>query len=313
MVVAAFALWSWFFLYSTPEDVEVVIPRGLTLAATAEVLEEKGVVRSALALRLYFLWHGTDSRVVAGEYRFPAGVTLGDVHRMLVEGRVVTHRVSIPEGLTIEQTARLLEEKGVVPSKEFIAAARDPALARRLLGVEVSSLEGYLYPDTYAFAHGVGARAVIRRMVSRFKEVYASLHHPPTALSRHEIVTIASIIEKETSAPEERPLISAVIHNRLRRGMKLECDPTVIYGLGAGFDGNLRRSDLESDNPYNTYVHAGLPPGPIANPGRASLEAALNPAPVDYLFFVSMGNGRHKFSRTYREHAAAVRRYQMGR
>jgi UPF0755 protein len=233
---------------------------------------------------------------------------------MLAEGRVRTHAVVIPEGSRAVEIADRLAAAGLVGREAFLAIVLDREAPRRF-AVEGPSLEGYLFPETYRFARGLPAEEIVRAMVSQFRSVYRELRAsaPASPLTMRELVTLASIVEKETGAPEERPLIAAVFLNRMRRGMRLETDPTVIYGI-EDFDGNLRRVHLEDEsNPYNTYRIPGLPPGPIASPGRAALAAVLEPADSPYLFFVSRNDGSHVFSATYREHARAVAHFQQKR
>jgi UPF0755 protein len=231
-----------------------------------------------------------------------------------VAGRIATWEVAVPEGFTASQIAERLEEQGLVEASAFLAVARDPAFAKEL-SLPADGLEGYLYPETYRLPRGQSPRQVARVMVDQFLSVWEEIE--PRArerkLSMHEVVTLASIVEKETGAAEERPLIASVFANRLRRRMRLESDPTVIYGI-PDFDGNLRRRDLENgDNPYNTYRIPALPPGPIASPGREALVAVVEPAESDYLYFVSRNDGSHVFSRSYTEHVNAVNRYQRRR
>ena len=306
-------VYSDYFLYSSPEDVTVEIPKGPSLNEIAGALEESGAIKSAKAFVGYVVVHNAERSLKAGEYELKAGSGIGDVVDKIVKGEVVLREITIPEGLTVPQTAELLDEKGVVTKEAFLKAAGDREFIRAKLGRPVDSVEGYLYPDTYKVEKGITAKELVARMIARHREVFRAIDHSGVDLSSHEIVTLASIIEKETAVAEERPIISAVLHNRLKLGMRLECDPTVIYGMGEDFHGNLRKKDLQLESPYNTYVIYGLPPGPISNPGKGSLEAAVNPAPVDYLYFVSRGDGTHKFSSRYREHLRAVRKYQKRR
>ncbi len=317
LVLATIGLFAYFYvdyyLYDSPEDIVLEIPKGASLGEIARRLEESGVIKNANAFKGYVLFRGWEKSLKAGEYEFQQGSLMGDVVGKLLRGDVVLREITIPEGLTVAQIAELLDSKGVIKRENFLKVARDPELARGVLGDSVDSFEGYLYPDTYRVSKAISAEELVERMVERHREVLAQIDQSNEELSEREIVILASIIEKETAVPAEKPLISAVLRNRLRRGMRLECDPTVIYGMGEEFDGNLRERDLQMDNPYNTYVIEGLPPGPISNPGRSSLEAAVNPAPVDYLYFVSRGDGTHKFSSSYREHLEAVRKYQRRR
>jgi UPF0755 protein len=288
----------------------VSIPRGAGLEGIAAILAREGVVDHpalfALAARLL----GKAGSLQAGEYALSPAMSYRSLVQTLHQGRVVLHAVLIPEGFTQEQIIQRLARAGLLKAENARALASDPEFVQRL-GLSGDSLEGYLFPDTYSFARGLGARAVLSRLVRRFQEAWKPLAPRAEArgMSRLETVTLASIIEAEAMLDQERPLISAVYHNRLAKGMPLQADPTVIYGLD-DFDGNLRRSDLREDSPYNTYTRPGLPPGPICSPGAASLAAAVAPAQVDYLYFVAKGGGAHHFSSNYRQHVNAVNRYQ---
>ena len=287
--------------------------RGASLASVASELERAGLIRDARAFGWLARWRGQDKALRAGEYQLSAALPASQILDRLVLGRVMTYEVVVPEGFTMAQIGARLSALGLVEEAEFSATVRDPEFIASL-GLGTESLEGYLYPETYRLPRGLEASAVARLLVEHFRQTWESLEPLANAgdLDRHSTVTLASIVEKETGAPEERPLIASVFANRLARGMRLESDPTVIYGL-PDFDGNLRRRDLDNaDNLYNTYRHAGLPPGPISNPGRESLRAVLEPAESDYLYFVSRNDGSHVFSQTYREHVNAVNRYQRG-
>jgi UPF0755 protein len=235
----------------------------------------------------------------------------------LVSGAVKTYAVTLPEGLRLDEIAERLEAAGIVEAQAFLEQARDPELVREL-GIEAKTLEGYLYPETYRFPRDAPPRDVVRGMVAQFESRWDVTDEDLASmgLSLHEVVTLGSIVEKETGAPDERPLIAAVFRNRLRRQMRLQSDPTVIYGIletRGHFDGNIRRRDLEQDTPYNTYTRSGLPPGPIASVSMESLRAVVEPADVPYLYFVSRNDGTHHFSSTLAEHARAVDRYQRRR
>jgi UPF0755 protein len=288
------------------------IERGATTKAVAHRLEEAGIVQSALALRWLARWRGLDARLHVGEYELSPDQSPDEILEIVTTGRVKTWPVTVPEGSRIEDIARRLEEAGLVEGSAFEAAATDPGLTAEL-GVPGDSLEGYLFPDTYQLPRGLEAAEVARTMVRQFEHVWETDIAPragDSPLSKNEIVTLASIVEKETAAPEERPLIASVFLNRLERGMRLETDPTVIYGIEE-FDGNLRRIHLrDASNPYNTYRITGLPPGPISSPGAEALRAVVEPSDSDFLYFVSRNDGTHVFSTTYREHVAAVDRYQ---
>ena len=303
-------LSAWFyFLDGFSAETEIVeIPQGLGLFAIAEKLEGEGVIRKAEILFFSAFLSGTQGKLKHGEYVFSAGETPYSVHRKLHRGEVYLRKVTFPEGITLVRMAGILESSQIVSREEFLALAQNREYSAKKLGLDVSSLEGFLFPDTYFFARGCSAEKVIETMLDRFREACATLGITNTQPDIREIVTIASLIEKETAFAPERPLVSAVIRNRLRKGMKLEFDPTVIYALGEKFDGNIRKKDLSFPSPYNTYVVSELPPGPIAAPGLDSIRAALEPADVDYLYFVANGDGVHVFSSTYRDHVNAVNR-----
>jgi UPF0755 protein len=287
---------------------------GASLAEVAGELESRGLIRSAFAFEWLARYRGRAGDLQVGEYQLSAAQGPEEILSTIAEGKVETYAVVIPEGLTAQQIGDRLEAAGLVSAAEFRPFLEDPASAVKL-GVEGSSLEGYLFPETYRLPHGLGSAEVAKVMVDQFLGVWREIE--PRAreqgLSMRDVVILASIVEKETAAPEERPLIASVFRNRLRRGMRLETDPTVIYGI-PDFDGNLRRRDLENAaNPYNTYIIPGLPPGPIANPGSDALHAVVDPAESEYLFFVSRNDGTHSFSKTYSEHVLAVNKYQRRR
>lgn len=290
------------------------VPEGATLARVARSLEQAGLVRRAWAFEGLARWREQGGELRAGEYELSAVQSPAEILDRLARGQVRTHPFSFPEGLTAAEIARRFEEAGLAEAEEILAIVHDPGLAAALR-VEGESLEGYLFPETYRWARGIGARAMVEDLVEQFRLAWAPLAERAQAqgLSMREAVVLASIVEKETGSPEERPRIAAVFLNRLARGMRLETDPAVIYGI-PDFDGNLRRVHLEdASNPYNTYQIPGLPPGPIANPGAASLRAVVEPKEDESsLFFVSKNDGTHHFSRTYTEHARAVDRYQRG-
>ena len=307
-VMAASFCWLYFLDGFSGEAKTVDIERGMGLSAIAEKLEGEGVIRKAEIFSLAAFLGGTQGKLRRGEYAFSAGETLSSVHGKLRRGEVYLRKVTFPEGITLARMAGTLESAQIVSGEEFLALARNAEYSTKKLGADVLSLEGFLFPDTYFFAKNISAEKVIETMLGRFREVWAGLDVPGGESGLREIVTIASLIEKETAFAPERPLVSAVIRNRLKTGMKLEFDPTVIYALGDRFDGDIRKKDLSFPSPYNTYVVSGLPPGPIAAPGLESIRAALEPADADYLYFVSNGDGVHVFSNTYRDHVNAVTR-----
>jgi len=290
----------------------VIVPSGQRFVDTTEQLLEAGVIQKPNRFRAFARLYGYDKRVKAGEYLLSTAMSPAKVIETLILGKVVLHRLTVPEGYTYRQIGDLLEKTGLVTASEFITRARDAELVRQF-GVPGETLEGYLYPDTYFFPRGVTAREIITAMIHRFETVMTSQWKERAAqlqLSVHQVMTLASIIEKETGAPEERAIISSVFFNRLHRGMRLESDPTVIYGI-TDFDGNITRNHLKEKTPYNTYQIEGLPPGPIANPGKEAIHAALFPQQTDFLFFVSKQNGTHHFSKDMKEHLRAVSQYQL--
>ncbi len=291
----------------------VDIPTGLGLGDVTRLLNNAGVVDHPLLFKLAARLTARHQSLKAGEYRLSASLSYDAILETLHRGRVLMHVVTLPEGFTLEQILDRLAQAGLVDRKNAQDLANDQDYLNEL-GIKSDSMEGFLFPDTYSFAKGLSANAILGRMYRRFKSAWQPL--APAAqemgLSRLQAVTLASIIERETSLDSERPLVSAVYHNRLRRKMPLQADPTVIYGMD-DFTGNLTREDLHNDTPYNTYTRAGLPPGPICSPGRASLHAAVHPAKADYLYFVARGDGSHHFSAAYREHVNAVNRYQKKR
>ncbi|MCL4873619.1 endolytic transglycosylase MltG [bacterium] len=309
------AVTHFYVTFLTPPSSEravktVRIERGMSFRVIAETLEREGIVRDADTLGFAARILGAYKKVKAGEYEFTTDMTPFEVLDSLVKGRIKRYSVTLPEGYNIKEMAAALDAAGLVKAEVFIARALDPELAASL-GVEGPTLEGYLFPDTYEFTKGLSADEMISRMVSKFKKVYSEFEDEAReeGLSMRKVVTLASIIEKETGAPSEREIIAGVFHNRLRQGIKLQSDPTVIYSI-PGFDGKIRKSHLSTKSPYNTYVNYGLPPGPIASPGRESIAAALRPAKTDYIYFVSKNDGTHQFSRTLVEHNRAVDEFQ---
>jgi len=293
------------------ERVITVLP-GQHFKMIASQLEEAGIIGDSLRFKLFARFKGYDKRIKAGEYRLSAALSPKQVLEIMVSGKVALYKITIPEGYNLVQIAGIVSKMGLAEASVFIQSATDPAIVKAL-GVEADSLEGYLFPDTYHFPKGLPLDEIMDTMVNRFLEIFSTEWQERARqmdMNVHQVVTLASIIEKETGAAFERPLISSVFHNRLAKGMRLSSDPTVIYGI-EDFNGNLTRKHLKTKTPYNTYLNKGLPPGPIANPGLASLEAALYPAETDYLYFVSKKDSTHQFSTTFKEHDRAVRKYQL--
>jgi UPF0755 protein len=296
------------------EKVMILIPAGQSLKVTAEALFKNGIITSPFKFNLVARLKGYDKRLKAGEYALSASMAPIQIMEKLVKGEVELYKLTIPEGFNIYQIADLVAEAGFAENSRFIEAATNADLARKN-GITAETFEGYLFPETYYYPKKVTVETIISAMVDRFWKVFNSAWRERAdqlGFSIHQIVTLASIIEKETGEPFERPVISSVFHNRLKKKMRLESDPTVIYGL-KNFDGNLKRIHLETPTPYNTYKIKGLPVGPIANPGAKSLEAALYPADTKFIYFVSKKNKTHQFSTNLKDHNQAVRKYQLHR
>ena len=289
----------------------VEVPEGASFKDTADLLARKGLIRSPAWFRLLGKFRDAERAIKQGEYDLHTAMRPVEILNLMVSGRVIHYRVMIQEGLTAAQISTVLGKTGIVQESEVARLVSDPAFIKAL-GIDAPMLEGYLYPDTYSFPKGSKATDVVKTMVARFRQVYTPELQAQAAairMTETQVLTLASIIEKEAARDVERPVISAVFHNRLTRGMLLQSDPTVIYGI-PNFSGNLTRKDLARPTPFNTYRNRELPPGPIANPGASSIQAALNPAPVNYLFFVSKNDGTHHFSVTLGEHNRAVEQYQ---
>jgi len=287
-----------------------VVREGATLREIAAGLEQSGIISSKTLVLLWSKLTGYGAHIKAGEYRLSSRMSPLEVLDMLNKGKVIPYSVTIPEGFNLSQIADVLERNGLADRGAFLALATDPDKVSQY-GLPGTTLEGYLYPDTYRFSRGHPMTSILDVMVKRFFEVIAPFEERITAsgMTLHQIVTLASLIEKETGKGEERDVIASVFLNRLKKGMRLESDPTVIYGM-ADFNGNLTKKDLNRSTPYNTYVIQGLPPGPIASPGREAIRAVLFPAQTDYLYFVSKNDGTHHFSKTLDEHNRAVNAYQ---
>lgn len=287
---------------------------GQNLAAISIQLESESIVSSSKYFELYARIKNAGKKLKAGEYLLSASNTPAQILEIFLKGKVKLYKIMIPEGWNIKQISQEMENNGFCDTSQFLALCHDEAFIKSL-NITSISLEGYLFPDTYFFPKQTSCENILQTMTDHFKKSFtpAMIHRAnEMGFSIDEIVTLASIIEKETGIAAERPLISSVFHNRLKKDMRLETDPTVIYGI-ENFDGNIKRKHLQMLTPYNTYKIKGLPIGPIANPGILSLQAALYPAQSDYLFFVSKKDTTHKFSKTYKEHNEAVRKYQLGK
>lgn len=284
--------------------------KGESLSRIAADLEQQGVVSSARLFVVHTRLKGVAGRLQAGEYRFTDGMRPAEILRMMLNGEVNTRRFAVPEGYSIHQLAELLENQKFFTREGFLRAATDSALLAEL-GIEGKSVEGYLFPSTYDVARTMDEAALIRAMVAQFRKVYDGEFAGAAeriGMTPRQVVILASLIEKEAVVAAELPLISSVFHNRLARGMRLQSDPTAVYAVRA-FAGTVTKRDVERATPYNTYLIPGLPPGPIGNPGREAIGAALSPARTDYLYFVAKKDGTHHFSATLDEHNAAVTTY----
>jgi UPF0755 protein len=321
LFTAGLAWWVASYAAAVPQhpdeaDVIVYIPPDIGFSAIKKSLADQHVIDDDIRFDLLARWLRARDRMRAGEYCFAPGLTHKAIIRKLARGEVFYRPLTIPEGFNVYQIGDLLATGFGFDRQDFLRQVQDQTFIRSL-GLDVPSLEGYLFPDTYFVTRGQRLDAVVGMMVRRFHEVFtqiggqdkAAAFSAANSISAHGIVILASIIEKETALPEERPLIAAVFLNRLRQNMKLQADPTVIYGI-ADFNGNLTRQDLVTPSPYNTYTNEGLPVGPIANPGKASLAAVLHPAENDYLYFVAKKDGSHFFSSSLAEHNSAVLRFQ---
>lgn len=308
----------WFGLYvSRPgpkadtEMVKVTVPRGTSVRGIGKILDERGLIENDLRFLLLARFSGYSSRLQAGEFLLKTGQKPGEVLKALASARSIQYSITVPEGLRAEEIAAIFADGGWCNPARFTKLVTDKKFLKELGFVSLSSLEGYLYPDTYLLTKDMkGADKIIPIMVKRFNEVWQELAaSQPEVVDRNKTVILASIVEKETGAPEERPLIAGVFHNRLKKGMRLQSDPTVVYG-SKRFSQPITRKDLKTPTPYNTYTLPGLPFGPICNPGREALAAVLQPEATKNIYFVSKNNGTHHFSKTLAEHNRAVQKYQ---
>lgn len=308
VVAAAWLAWALWLPLRPPEQKFVLLRPGYTTRHIALALKTAGVIRSSTA---FLLWHfvAHPRTLKAGEYLFDQPANALQVHRRLARGDVYVHTVVIPEGFNIFEVAQAMSAAGLGTQPQFLQAARADTVLIRDLDPQASSLEGYLFPDTYQFTRTQTPTDMLAVMVHRFRAKVGSLG---LTGNLHQVVTMASIIEKETALPEERPMVASVYYNRLNQRVTLDADPSIIYAelLAGSYSGALHHDDMRFDSPYNTYRHLGLPPGPIANPGVASLQAALHPAHTDYLYFVSDGDGHHRFAATLEEHNHNVALYR---
>jgi len=295
---------------------EIQVTEGMSFKAIAAALQKEGIIRYRGYFEIIGRLQGISRKVRTGYYGLGSHMSTWEVLEALRKGKIIEYEVVIPEGYNLYQIGWTLTGTPLISSdpNDFIKAATNKELARSL-GIEADRLEGYLFPDTYFLPKGITVRDIAKRMVQRYKDMFTDSYRERAeelGFTEHEIITLASIVEKEAKVASERKLIAAVYHNRLKKGMRLQADPTAVYGLRAWVT-NVSAQDLKRKTPYNTYLHKGLPPGPIANPGRGAILATLYPENVDYLFFVAQGDGSHYFSKDYGEHGKAIGRYKANR
>ncbi len=296
------------------------IKKGMSLNQVAKEMQQLGLIKSIWRFKLLAWWKRASIRIRSGEYELRVGSSPSEILNILVNGNIRLHKITFPEGYNLFEIAEVLARGGFLDKKRFIDLSHNKRWIKGLNIGKVDSLEGYLFPDTYYISRPIRPEALIRQMVQRFLSVYNRLKRThffkprPVPLTRHQLVILASIVEKETGAAKERPLIASVFYNRLRKRMRLESDPTILYGMlkerGGVMPTNIRKRDILRKTAYNTYKLSSWPAGPIANPGKAALRAVFAPASSSYLYFVSRNNGTHVFSKTYREHRRAVNRWQ---
>jgi len=292
----------------------VIIQQGQGFNATTEILFKAGIIKNRFRFKLYAILKGHDKSIQAGEYLLSPSMPPAIILEFLVNGKVNLHKITVVEGYNLHQISDIVAKAGFAARTDFYTAATDASFTSEK-GIDSKTFEGYLFPETYYFPKVITSEKIISTMVDRFRAVFTAKwkkRAEELGLSIHQVVTLASIIEKETGAPFERPIISSVFHNRLKKGMRLEADPTVIYGI-KNFNGNLTRKHLTTWSPYNTYKIKGLPIGPIACPGAKAIEAALYPADTGFIFFVSKKDTTHKFTTNLKDHNKAIRKYQLRR
>ena len=299
----------------SPQIKVIEISKGMNAKEIAHLLKEEELIKNGLAFRVLAKVKGVENRLQAGEYELSSSLNLSRILSKIEKGEVLARPFTIPEGYNICQIAQILEKKGLAGKERFIALTEDAKFISQF-GIQAKSLEGYLFPETYRVSKGMEEEEIIKLMVSQLNKNVTKKDRQRAkelGFTFRQIIILASIVEKETSAVEERAFISAVFHNRLKAKRPLQADPTVIYALGEAFDGDLKKEHLRIDSPYNTYRYRGRPPGPIGNPGKKAIQAALYPADVNYLYFVSRNDGTHAFSSSLEEHNRAVWKYQKRR
>lgn len=303
-------------LNKSSRDMIFEVQPGASFNKITQTLHQERVIVSPFKLKLYAKLTGQVNAIRVGEYQLVKGMTAPEILSVLTSGKSISHKVTFQEGINIYEMAELLQSKGLFKKAEFLELSKDKSFIKRLLNIDVDSFEGYLFPDTYSLTKYTSLKSFFTIMVNRFKKEFEKAKSQATIkdMSPHDVVILASIIEKETGAPEERPLISSVFHNRLKKKMRIQSDPTIIYGIlvNTGIvTKNIRKKDIRAHTKYNTYTVKALPHGPIANPGFESLKAAMAPKASSYLYFVSRNDGTHKFTKNYKDHLKAVRNYQL--
>ncbi len=319
VIAALFLLYDMIKYAKTPAGFDktlkvLTVGSGEGFNVTIANLSEEGIIKNPVKFRFLALIKRYDTKIKAGEYALSSSMPPAVILDMMVRGKTYLHKVTIPEGYNLRQIAAVMSDAGFGTAEDFIKKATDPSFVSNQ-GIDAESLEGYIYPDTYYFPKDESVENIVSAMVERLWSVFKpewKERAKELGFSIHQIITLASIIEKETGDKNERELISAVFYNRLKKGMRLETDPTVIYGV-KNFNGNITRKHLSAKNPYNTYQIEGLPPGPIASPGYESIKASLYPAETAYIFFVSKNDGTHYFSTNFKEHNRAVNKYQRSK
>lgn len=294
--------------YTGPEVI-FTVETGDTFGKINARLYEKDIIHNTRLFHYYAKYKNYMEKLKAGSFKIPSGSTIPDVLEVLVHGVPLLNIVTIPEGKNMYEVASILERDGITSARAILDLAKDPLFVKEL-GVEGNTLEGYLFPETYNFAAGTPARQVLKTMVDLFRKKTADIDFNHAFLNKHQVVILASMVEKETGAKVERPAIAGVFTNRLKKKMRLESDPTTIYGIWERYQGNIKKSDLMEVTPYNTYKITALPFGPISNPSLEAIKAVLSPEANEYIFFVSKNDGTHVFSKTYKEHSSAVNEWQ---
>jgi UPF0755 protein len=298
------------------DEVIYEVPPKTGFITVAKNLEKAGVIRNAELFAFYGRMRGDAGKMKVGEYSFRKNMRPSEVLSILVSGRSIERKITIPEGFNIYEIADSFEESGIAKHQDFLKIVKDPITVKALVGENAISLEGYLYPETYKYTKYTDVKSLVIEMVRNFNQVFDELlkQNPSSGMTKNQIVTLASIVEKETGAGFERPLVASVFYNRMKKNMRLQTDPTIIYGIAdltGKIPDNIHKSDISRPTRFNTYTINGLPPGPICNPGKEALLATLRPANSEYLYFVSYNDGTHKFSKDFKEHNAAVRKFQI--